>query len=169
MTTATKRDIVISRTYDGPRELLWNAWSDPSLFEQWWGPKAFTAPHIEIDFRVKGKFLYCMRGPGLDGATTDFWNTGEYLEIVPMEKIVSSDGFSDDEGNMVPASYYNMPGDWPLRLMLTVTFEERGNETVMKLRHTGIPEEMAEACEAGWGESLDKLEEVLKKERAGVR
>ena len=64
---------------------------------QWWGPKGFTAPVCKMDFRVGGKFLCCMRSP--DGQ--ECWNAGEYHEIVPHEKIVSSMYFSDSEGNKV--------------------------------------------------------------------
>src|SRR5664279_4457427 len=64
---------------------------------QWWGPKGFSAPFCEIDFRVGGKFLCCMRTP--DGQ--EFWNAGEYHEIILHEKIVSSMYFSDPKGNKV--------------------------------------------------------------------
>jgi uncharacterized protein YndB with AHSA1/START domain len=64
--------------------LVWKAWTDPKYVKQWWGPKGFTAPFCEMDFRVGGKFLCCMRAP--DGQ--EFWNGGEYHEIVLHEKIV---------------------------------------------------------------------------------
>jgi uncharacterized protein YndB with AHSA1/START domain len=162
MATMTMKDIIITRAFDSPRELVWKAWTDPKHFARWWGPKGFTAPHISIDFRVAGKFLYCMRGPGLDGVTRDFWNTGVYLEISPMEKIVYTDGFANEKGKRVAASYYGMPGDWPGELTVTVTFEKRDGKTMMTLRHAGIPEEMIEQCEEGWNESFDKLAKSLK-------
>ena len=89
--------MVVTRVFDAPRELVWKAWTDPKYVMQWWGPKGFTAPVCKMDFRVGGKFLYCMRTP--DGQ--EFWNGGEYHEIVPHEKIVSSMYFSDSEGNKV--------------------------------------------------------------------
>ena len=94
--------MVVTRVFDAPRELVWKAWTDPKYVMQWWGPKGFTAPFCEMDFRVGGKFLCCMRAP--DGR--EFWNGGEYHEIVLYEKIVSSMYFSDPEGNKVePAQY----------------------------------------------------------------
>ncbi len=162
MTTLTIKDIIITREFDAPRELVWKAWTDPKHFARWWGPRAFAAPHVSIDFRVGGRYLYCMRGPGLDGVIRDFWNTGEYLEILSMEKIVCTDSFSDEKGNVVPASHYGMLGDWPLKLTVTVTFEKRGGMTKMTLRQVGIPDELIEECAAGWNESFDKLAESLK-------
>ena len=88
---------VITRVFDAPRELVWKAWTDPRYVMQWWGPKGFTSPFCKMDLRVGGKFLYCMRTP--DGQ--DFWNSGEYHEIVPHEKIVFSMYFSDSEGNRI--------------------------------------------------------------------
>ena len=96
MVNETER-MVITRVFDAPRELVWKAWTDPKYVMQWWGPKGFTAPVCKIDFRVGGKFLCCMRTP--DGQ--EFWNAGEYHEIVPYEKIVSSMYFADAKGNKI--------------------------------------------------------------------
>src|ERR1035438_1767761 len=94
--------MVVTRVFDAPRALVWKAWTNPKYVMQWWGPKGFTAPFCEIDFRVGGKFLCCMRAP--DGQ--EFWNGGEYHEIILHEKIVSSMYFSDPMGNKVePAQY----------------------------------------------------------------
>ena len=55
--------MVVTRVFDAPRELVWKAWTDPKYVMQWWGPKGFTAPFCEIDFRVGGKFLCGMKSP----------------------------------------------------------------------------------------------------------
>src|SRR6202011_1965864 len=89
--------MVVTRVFDAPRELVWKAWTDPKYVMQWWGPKGFTAPVCEMDFRVGGKFLCCMKSP--DGQ--EFWNAVEYHEIVPYEKIVSLMYFSDSKGNKI--------------------------------------------------------------------
>ena len=70
--------MVITRVFDAPRELVWKAWTDPKYVTQWWGPKGFTAPDCKMDFRVGGKFLWCMKAP--DGEVVG-WNGGEYFEI----------------------------------------------------------------------------------------
>ncbi len=157
-TGKNKEEIAIMRIFDAPRELVWQAWTKPDHFKRWWGPRNFTAPVSEIDFRVGGKYLHCMRGP--DGK--DYWSSGVYREIVPMERIVLTDSFADEKGNIVPASHYGMTGDWPLELLVTVTFEELGGKTKMLLRHDGIPSGiMRELTEAGWTESFDKLAESI--------
>jgi uncharacterized protein YndB with AHSA1/START domain len=92
----------------------------------------------------------------------EFWSTGVYREIVEPTHLVYTDSFADEKGNVVPASHYGMEGDWPLELLVTVTFEEVGGKTRMTLRHAGIPAgKMKELCEIGWNESFDKLSEYL--------
>ena len=101
-------ELVITRVLDAPREAVWNAWTDPTRFMLWWGPKGFLSPACKIDLRVGGKYLACMRSP--EGQ--DYWSTGVYREIVPMERLVCTDSFADAKGNVVPASHYAMQGDW---------------------------------------------------------
>jgi uncharacterized protein YndB with AHSA1/START domain len=150
-------ELVIERVLDAPREQVWKAWTDPEQVKKWWGPKHFTAPTIKIDLQEGGKYLFCMRSP--DGQ--DYWSTGVYREIVPMERIVVTDSFADENGNVVPATNYGMP-DMPLETQITVTFEELGGQTKLTLRHAGMPAgEMGEQAEAGWNESLDKLAESV--------
>lgn len=154
-----ERELVITRVFDAPRELVWKAWTDPDYFKRWWGPKNFTSPVSKIDLRVGGRYLYCMRSP--EGQ--DYWGTGIYREIVPLERLVLTDSFADEKGNVVPASHYGMTGDWPLELLVTVLFEETGGKTKMTLRHIGIPSgKMSDDTQAGWNESFDKLAESLK-------
>lgn len=155
-----KQELVITRTFDTPRKLVWKAWTEPEHLMEWWGPKGFTAPVIKIDFRVGGKYLWCMRSP--EGE--DYWSTGIYREIVEQEKIVNTNSFLDAQGNVVPASQYGMSGDWPLELLVTVIFEEIDSETRLTLRHEGIPAgENRDSAKAGWNESFDKLAEYLEK------
>jgi uncharacterized protein YndB with AHSA1/START domain len=115
---------------------------------------------------VSGKYVYCMRGAGPDGVVKDYWGTCFYKDIVPLKRLVSTDSFADKKGNVVPATHYGMGKDFPLEMLVTVTFEELDGITTMTLRHTGIPEgEMADMTRAGWNESFDKLGEELAKER----
>ena len=72
----------------------------------------------------------------------DYWSTGVYRDIVPMERIVCTNSFADSEGNVVAASYYGMHDYWPLEMVVTVTFEEDGGKTIMTLRHDEIPRNM---------------------------
>jgi uncharacterized protein YndB with AHSA1/START domain len=153
------KELTIKRIFDAPRKLVWKAWTEPGYVMRWWGPKFFTAPVSRIDFQVGGKYLHAMRSP--EGQ--DFWSTGVYREIVPGEKIVATDSFADEKGNIVPASRYGMNGDWPRELLVTVTFQEHDGRTTLTLLHEGIPAgEMREMTKAGWNESFDKLAEVLR-------
>ncbi len=146
-------ELVITRIFDASREQVWQEWTDPDQIKRWWGPKEFTAPFIELDFRIGGIYLYCMRGP--DGK--DYWSTGVFREIVPMEKIIATDNFADDHGKVVPPSYYGMPGDKPFEAVVIVTFEEQDGKTKLTLRHLGLPPDTIRDAEAGWSTSLDKL------------
>ncbi|RXA20855.1 SRPBCC domain-containing protein [Methanosarcina sp. MSH10X1] len=158
-TNAEKQELVITRIFDAPRERLWEEWTDPERMKKWLGPKGFTTPVCQIDLRVGGRYLYSMRSP--EGK--DFWSTGTYREILMPERLVMTDSFADAEGNVVPATDYGMSPDFPLELLVTVTFEEYDSSTKLTLKHSGMPEgEMREQAEAGWNESLDKLAESLK-------
>jgi len=93
-------EIVITRTLDAPIDLVWRAWTDPERLKSRWGPRMFTSPSIKIDLRVGGSYLSCMRGP--DGR--DYWSTGVYREIIPLERLYATDCFSDENGKVVPAT-----------------------------------------------------------------
>jgi uncharacterized protein YndB with AHSA1/START domain len=157
-TKTSEREIVITRTFDAPRELVWKAWTEPDRFMRWWGPKIFTSPRCEIDLRVGGRFLWCMRWP--DGREN--YTTGEYREIVPPERLVYTTSFADADGNVVPASYYDMPGDVSFEMHVTVTLEDQNGTTRMTVTHAGIPGELGDSAVQGWNESLDKLAASLR-------
>jgi uncharacterized protein YndB with AHSA1/START domain len=155
---AGKNELVITRIFDAPRERVWKAWSEPEQMMKWWGPKVFTAPVCKIDFRVGGKYLFCMRDP----KGKDYWSTGVFKEIVPPEKIVWTDSFADEKGNPVPASHYGMGDDFPSEMTVTFTFEDMNGKTKLRLVHAGMPGgEQGKMANQGWNESLDKLAAIL--------
>lgn len=153
-----KEELSIKRIFDAPIEKVWRAWTVADNFKKWWGPKDFTAPDIKIDLAVDGKYLFCMRGP--DGK--EYWSTGIYKKIIPHKKLVMTDSFADEKGNVVSASHYGMD-DFPLELEVTVNFKERKNgKTEMFLRHRGLPRgQMLDLTRQGWEQSFDKLEKSL--------
>jgi uncharacterized protein YndB with AHSA1/START domain len=155
---APVKDLTIIRVFDAPVESVWKAWTDAEQVKRWWGPKDYTAPVCKIDLREGGKYLYCMRSP--EGQ--DFWNTGVYREIVEPERIVYTESFADEKGNVVPATHYGMSADFPLKIQLTVTFDAHEGKTRITLQHAGIPRVMFELAQAGWNESFDKLAASLK-------
>jgi len=152
--------MVVTRIFDAPRELVWKAWTEPKYVMQWCGPKGFTAPFCEMDFRVGGKFLCCMRAP--DGQ--EFWNAGEYHEIVLHEKIVSSMYFSDPEGNKVEPAQYGIEQHEPIDgAHDVITFEDLGNG---QTKLTFIGNETMESAKnsgelEGWNQILDKVAAVV--------
>ena len=155
--SALQNEMLINRVFNLPVSVVWLAWTDAEYLKKWWGPRGFTCPSSKMEARVGGKYLNCMRGP--DGK--EFWSTGVVKELIPERKLVVTDSFSDDKGNIKPPSEYGMPGDWPKELLITVYLEEADGATKMKLKHQGIPVEMREDCIKGWNESFDKLEENI--------
>jgi len=158
MSNETER-MVITRVFDAPRELVWKAWTDPKYVMQWWGPKGFSCPTCKIDFRVGGKFLISMKSP--DGQ--EFYNGGEYHEIVPHEKIVSSMYFADANGNKVEAAELGIEHKAIENAYDVTLFEDLGNG---KTKLTFIGNETAEEAKSsgqaeGWNQILEKIEEVL--------
>lgn len=146
--------MVVTRIFDAPRELVWKAWTDPKYVQQWWGPKGFTSPFCQMDFRVGGKFLFCMKTP--DGQ--EFWNAGEYHEIVPHEKIVSAMYFSDAQGNKVEPEHYGIEHEAIEDVHDVILFEDLGDGRT-KLTFIGN-ETMQNAIESG---QLEGMKQVLDK------
>ena len=151
--------MTITRVFDAPRPLVWEAWTNPKYVMQWWGPKSFTSPVCKIDFRVGGKFLYCMRTPdGQEG-----WNAGEYHEIVPFEKIVYSMYFSDSQGNKVDPEELGIEHEAIDDAHDVVLFEDYGNGQTKLTLIGSEPMESAKNSGQleGWNETLEKLAAVV--------
>ena len=151
--------IEIKRAFEAPRRLVYAAWTEPERVMHWWGPNGFTTPVAKMDVRPGGAWHNCMRSP--EGR--DYWSRGVYREVVPPERIVSTDSFSDEAGNIVKPTQYGMSPDWPEQAELTVTFAESAGRTTLSLRHDvgAAPAAEREQCEAGWSESLDRLAAYL--------
>ena len=77
------RELIITRVFDAPRDLVFKAWTEPERLAQWWGPEGFALPFLELDMRPGGAWRACMRGP--DG--TNFWQHGVCRELVPPERL----------------------------------------------------------------------------------
>lgn len=156
--TAVQNEVIIQREFNLPPSKVWRALTEPDEFKKWWGPKDFTCPSSVIEAKVGGKYLSCMRGP--DGK--EYWSTGVVKEFIPEKKLVITDSFSDEKGNIKSASEYGLPGDWPRELLITLELEEADSATKLNLHHEGIPPEMHDECVQGWNESFDKLEKNIK-------
>lgn len=165
----TAKEIQFSRVFDAPRELVWKAWTDPEMIKKWWGPKTFTAPSIQIDLREGGKYLYCMRGKqGPDAPESNFWSAGVFHEIIPNEKIVLTDYFSDEHGNKVDPTTFNMGEDFPSESKITILFEDVDGKTKLTITYDKPATDkqyeamMKTGMEMGWNQTLDKLADSLK-------
>jgi uncharacterized protein YndB with AHSA1/START domain len=136
---ASDKELIVTRVFDAPRALVFEAWTTREHLAHWWGPKGYTLPFCELDFRPGGKFRLCMRSP--EGG--DFWVRGVFREIVVPDRIVWI------------ASREDKPG-WE-RLM-TTTFEDEGGKTRLTVRQ-GPFKTVAERDGAviGWSESLERL------------
>jgi len=155
---STAQELVVTRVFDVPRDLVFKAWTDPAQLMRWWGPNGFTTPSVTVDLRVGGVVHYCMRSP--EGQ--DYWGKGVYREIVPPEKIVYTDSFADADGNPVPPSHYGMSASHPAESLVTATFTEHQAKTTVTLRQT-VPESVKEreGMQQGWTEMLQRLADDL--------
>jgi uncharacterized protein YndB with AHSA1/START domain len=110
-------DFVMSRVFDAPRDLLWQCFTDPKRMQHWWGPKGFTVIASKMDLRVGGTYHYGMKAP--NGST--MWGLFTYREIVPQQKLVFINAFSDEKGAVT-----RHPGHekWPLQMLSAFTFED---------------------------------------------
>jgi uncharacterized protein YndB with AHSA1/START domain len=110
------RSMIATRIYDAPRELVWQAWTDPAHLAQWWGPDGFTTTTSAFEHRPGGVWRFVMHGP--DGR--DYQNRISFDEIVKPERIVYRHGGGDDVE--------------PVQFTVTVTFEELGGKTRLTMR-----------------------------------
>ena len=158
-TDVAQAELVITRVFDAPRELVFKAWTDPKHFVRWWGPKDFTTPYCTIDLRPGGAIHFCLRSPKGE----DVWGKGIYREIVAPERIVVTDFFSDAEGHLVEPSRYGIDPGWPMETLITVTFTEQAGKTTMTLRWAigAAPASEREGAQMGWTESFDRLADYL--------
>ncbi len=150
--TITKDAVVIERTFDAAVDVIWQMWTDPEHFKEWYGPKGFTVPVADMDMRVGGKRLICMASP--DGSMK-MWTTGEYTEIVPNERLVYTESPADENGNVVSPSAMGMPDGYPTTTEVTVLLEDLGGRTKMVMTHAGVPADSGAG--GGWEQAFDKL------------
>lgn len=154
LTSPRGQGLVIRRVFEAPLALVWRAWTEPEHFMKWWGPAGFTCPLARMDVRTGGRYHWCMRAP--DGK--DYFTAGEFREVVPLKRIVYTDSFADESGEIVSPKVCGFAEDFPNDTIVTVTFEETDGRTVMTLRHDGLPQgNLEEMTGGGWRESLDKL------------
>jgi uncharacterized protein YndB with AHSA1/START domain len=149
VTLPSDEQILITREFDAPRQLVYRAWTTPELVKRWWSGRQGETTTVEIDLRVGGRWRYVMVADG--GVEVAFH--GEYQEIVPNERIVTTQVFE------VPGA---PEGEGVLNI---VTFTEAGGRTILTLlvqAHSRQERDMimASGMEVGMQEQLELLEQV---------
>lgn len=163
-----QQGIVIEKEIDAPREEVWKAWTDPEIIKKWWGPEGFYAPSIKVDLRVGGKYVFAMHGPEDSEWDQDMYSAGVYKEIKPKEKLVVTDYFSDENGEMIEPKDAGMDPNFPRESTMTVLFEESKNgKTKLTIIYPKSENEeelraiQESGAKEGWNSSLEKLNSTL--------
>lgn len=148
-------DVVVTRTFDAPKERVWRAWSDPDQVRAWWGPQGFTSPMCRMDFREGGTTLVSMRSE----QGWELFNTWTYRSIEPMDRIEFIQGFADAEGNPVEPAVLGLPPAIPAQVRHVVTLAAIDDAmTELTVHEHGYPDaQIAEVSRAGMEQCLDKM------------
>jgi uncharacterized protein YndB with AHSA1/START domain len=142
------RQLVVTRTVNGPARIVFEAWTKPELFRRWWAPKSFGLSVIscELDVRTGGTYRLVMGHPSSEQPMAFF---GRYLEVTPHSRLV----WTNDEGGEGGA-------------VTTVTFEEKDGATLVVVHDLypsaeALDDAIASGSTSGWGEQFDQLDELL--------
>jgi uncharacterized protein YndB with AHSA1/START domain len=149
VTTPTDREIVLTRVFDAPRHLVWDAFTRPELLKRWFGPRGWSLVVCEVDLKVGGGFRFLLRGP--DGQ--DMGMRGTYREIVPGERSIHTESFDDYPGESTVTTVLVEEGG---TTTLTATVQYPSREVRDAVIQSGM--------EHGAAESYDKLAELLANE-----
>jgi uncharacterized protein YndB with AHSA1/START domain len=113
---AAEHEFAITRSFDAPRTLVWQCFTEPERMKEWWGPKGSTIVASKMDLRVGGIYHGAMRDP----TGRVMWAKFVYREIVVPERLVWEHSFSDETGAL---TRHPLNPTWPLKLLTTVTFD----------------------------------------------
>ncbi|NOU97656.1 SRPBCC domain-containing protein [Paenibacillus sp. LMG 31456] len=125
--TNHENELVITRTFNAPRDLVFKVWTESEHLANWWGPTGFSISVSKFDIRPGGIFHYCMKSS--DGH--EMWGKFVYQEIISPEKLVFVNSFSDPEGNTVRAPFSQA---FPLEIQNVFTFTEDEGKTILTMR-----------------------------------
>jgi uncharacterized protein YndB with AHSA1/START domain len=141
-----ERELLITRVFDAPRELVFRAWTEPDRAVRWWGPQGFAVAHCEMDLRPGGAYRVCMRSP--EG--TEHRQRGVCRELVEPERLVFTFAWEDVQGR---------PGH---ETVVTVTFAEYGAKTKLTVRQALFETVTArDLHRGGWTSALECLADYL--------
>jgi uncharacterized protein YndB with AHSA1/START domain len=142
-------ELVITRTFAAPRELVFRAWTEAGHFARWFGPAGSSLHVVAMDPRPGGAFHYCHHFPDYP----DVWVGGVYDEVRAPERLAYRVFFADEGGNRVAR-----PG-YPDEMRIAADFAEDAGGTRLTIRHAGLPGDRGEV--QGWTESLERLDALL--------
>ena len=142
-------ELAITRVFDAPRELVFEAWTQAEHWQKWLGPHSATMPYCQMEAKPGGTLHFCHRLE--DGQ--DIWVKCAYEEVSKPEKLVFTIHFSDKAGKLV-----ERPG-FSKESRVAVTFREKGSQTEVVIRHTGLAIDQGES--EGWKQGLDRLTHFL--------
>jgi uncharacterized protein YndB with AHSA1/START domain len=154
VTTPGEREIVMTRVFEAPRDLVWQALTRPELVERWFGPHGHSLVTCEIDFRVGGNWRFVLRSP--DGS--EMGMSGSYREISPPARLVHTEAFDDYPGDSVITTVLTEK-DGTTTLTATCEYESR------EIRDAVV----ASGMEHGAAETYDRLAELLAADRQSSR
>ena len=142
------RELVITRMFNGPARIVFEAWTTPALLMRWWIPKSCGATFIscEADVRTGGSYRFVFGHPASEQPMAFF---GKYIDVVPNSRLVWTNEESGEAGAVT-----------------TVTFEERGSETLVVMRDQypskeALDDAIESGSTSGFGETFEQLDEVL--------
>lgn len=147
-----RQHLVLARTINAPREVVFQAWIDPDQLKHWWGPHGFTNPVCEMDARPGGAMRICMDSPEFPG----HWMSGEFREVVRPEKLVFvSRAFLSESGHGIET-------------LNTITFEDHQGKTRLSLHVEVVDLDpqfqfAAEGMQEGWSQSLDRMTDEVER------
>jgi PhnB protein len=154
---------IISRTFEAPRERVWQAWTERERLMQWYGPKGFTMPTAKSDLHPGGQLHYCLRAA--DGM--EIWGKWGYRVIDAPARLVWVEYFSDQHGGL---ARHPLSATWPLEILSAATFADEDGKTKLTiewlpLNPTDEERRTFDAAHAemrqGWGGTLDQLAAYL--------
>ena len=143
---ARGHELVITRLFDAPRELVWKVWTDPRHAVNWWGPRDYPMVQVEIDPRVGSAWRGCLRST-TDGS--ELWQGGIMREIDPPRRLVFTFAW-DDKDALGPET------------VVTLTFSEENGKTRMRMHQAPFHSlENRDGHVYGWTSTFDRLEDYL--------
>ena len=156
------KELVITRTFNAPRELVFKAFSEAERMAKWWAPPGMAIEVVRFEFKPGGMFLYCSKNEQFE-----MWGRFVYKDILSPERIVFINSFSDKDGNIAKSPFHPV---WPLEVHNTLTLTEADGKTTMELRGGPINataeeqkvfEENTGNMQQGFKGVLDQLEAYL--------